>query len=99
MKMHPDHDASAQLTNAGTMVNNGTITGTVTNTGTIYNSGSLPGQVGGTVHQAPYIEVIGGSGSGMYRTANPSPLRLTLLGKTRFSPAGPFSWAALTESI
>ena len=57
----------AQLTNAGTMVNNGTITGTVTNTGTIYNSGSLPGQVGGTVHQAPYIEVIGGSGSGMYQ--------------------------------
>lgn len=57
----------AQLTNAGTMVNNGTITGTVTNTGTIYNSGSLPGQVGGTVHQAPYIEVIGGSGSGTYQ--------------------------------
>ena len=57
----------AQLTNAGTMVNNGTLTGTVTNTGTIYNSGSLPGQVGGTVHQAPYIEVIGGSGSGMYQ--------------------------------
>ena len=43
--------AGKTLTNAGAVTNNGTLT----NNGTINNSGTLPGNVGGTVNDAPTI--------------------------------------------
>lgn len=52
------------ITINGTLVNNGTIIGTIINNGVIYNNGTIPENVGGTVHNQPYIEIKGGEYSG-----------------------------------
>ncbi len=55
----------ATLSNAGTLVNDGTIAGALVNEGTIYNKGTLPADVGGTVYEQ-YVTVNNGSGTGTY---------------------------------
>lgn len=48
----------------GTFVNNGTVIGNLINNGVIYNNGTIPENIGGTVHNKPYIEIKGGEYSG-----------------------------------
>lgn len=53
-----------QLTIEGEFYNEGAVTGAVVNNGVIYNSGALPSDVGGSIYNAPYLEVKGGSYAG-----------------------------------